>query len=97
MKTVAVQELKKRLHDYLSEVASGEVVQVIDHGQVVAELRRPTVQPTVRDVSHVLAQLHAEGVLTPGVPQDVQVYRKTNVRLRGGSSQSLLDADRADS
>ena len=96
MKTVAVQELQNRLSVYLREVASGEVVLVTDHGRIVAELRRPTTASPVKHVEHVLERLHAEGVLTPGLPQDAQAYKKTNVRLIGVGSHSLLDADRAD-
>jgi antitoxin (DNA-binding transcriptional repressor) of toxin-antitoxin stability system len=95
MKAVAVRELKNRLSAYLREVARGEVVLVTDRGRVVAELRRPSgdLPPTTLDGA--LARLHAEGALTPGLPQDKAAYRRTGVRLRDGA-QRLLDADRAE-
>ena len=96
MKAVAVKELKTHLSVYLREVASGEIVLVTDRGRVVAELRRPTLALTVGAVEHQLERLHAEGVVTPGLPQDAQAYQRTSVRLMGVESHSLLDADRAD-
>lgn len=96
MKTVAVKELKNHLSVYLREVASGEVVLVTDRGRVVAELRRPTIALTIGAVEHQLERLHAEGLVTPGLPQEAPAYRRTSIRLAGVSSQSLLDADRAE-
>jgi antitoxin (DNA-binding transcriptional repressor) of toxin-antitoxin stability system len=96
MKTVAVKELKNRLSAYLSEVAQGEVVLVIDRGQVIAELRRPKAEVSSEVTAQALAGLYAAGVLVPGLPQDAQVYCRTNVRLKSAGSQSLLDADRGE-
>lgn len=39
--TVGIRELKGKLSAYLRMVKAGEVVQVTDRGEVVAELRRP--------------------------------------------------------
>jgi antitoxin (DNA-binding transcriptional repressor) of toxin-antitoxin stability system len=94
MKAVAVRELKNRLSAYLREVARGEVVLVTDRGRVVAELRRPTGQVPLSTVEQALERLHAEGVLTPGLPQEAQAYRRTHVRM-DYPSQRLLDADRS--
>jgi antitoxin (DNA-binding transcriptional repressor) of toxin-antitoxin stability system len=94
MKAVAVKELKNRLSAYLREVASGEVVLVTDRGKVVAELRRPTREIGLGPVEQALERLHAAGVLVPGLPQAAEAYRRTRVRLREGSSQALLDAER---
>lgn len=96
MKIVAVKELKTRLSVYLREVAQGEVVLVIDRGQVVAELRRPKAEVSFGVTEQALAGLYAEGVLVPGLPQDAQVYCRTNVRLKSAVSQSLLDAERGE-
>jgi antitoxin (DNA-binding transcriptional repressor) of toxin-antitoxin stability system len=95
MKAVAVRELKNRLSAYLREVARGEVVLVTDRGRVVAELRRPSGDLPATTLDEALARLHAEGALTPGLPQDRAAYRRTRVRLRDGT-QRLLDADRAE-
>ncbi len=96
MKAVAVKELKNRLSAYLREVARGEVVLVTDRGRVVAELRRPMAEVTLGVVEQALERLYAEGVLVPGLPQKAQAYRRTQVRLAGVSSQSLLDTERAE-
>lgn len=95
MKAVAVRELKNRLSAYLREVARGEVVLVTDRGRVVAELRRPSGDAPPTTLDGVLARLHAEGALTPGLPQEKAAYRRTRVRLRDGTQQ-LLDAERAE-
>jgi antitoxin (DNA-binding transcriptional repressor) of toxin-antitoxin stability system len=94
MKAVAVRELKNRLSAYLREVARGEVVLVTDRGRVVAELRRPSGDLPPTSLDGALARLHAEGALTPGLPQDKAAYRRTRVRLHD-ETQGLLDAERA--
>jgi antitoxin (DNA-binding transcriptional repressor) of toxin-antitoxin stability system len=95
MRAVAVRELKNRLSEYLRHVARGEVVLVTDRGRVVAELRRPSSHPAPSTVDAALEQLHAEGVLVMGLPQDATAYRVTKVRI-GQPSQALLDAERGD-
>ena len=95
LKTVAVRELKNRLSAYLREVAAGEVVLVTDRGRVVAELRRPSAEALPSPAEQALERLVAAGVLTIGLPQDPSSYRRTAVRI-ARSSQTLLDAERAD-
>jgi antitoxin (DNA-binding transcriptional repressor) of toxin-antitoxin stability system len=95
MKAVAVRELKNRLSAYLREVAAGEVVLVTDRGRVVAELRRPNVEGLQSPAEQALGLLVAAGVLTVGLPQDAAAYHRPGVRIRG-SSQALLDAERAE-
>ena len=95
MKAVAVRELKNRLSAYLREVARGEVVLVTDRGRVVAELRRPSGHMPATTLDGVLARMHAEGWLSPGLPQERAAYRRTRVHLHDGS-QRLLDAERAE-
>jgi antitoxin (DNA-binding transcriptional repressor) of toxin-antitoxin stability system len=94
MKAVGVRELKNRLSAYLREVARGEVVLVTDRGRVVAELRRPSGEQPATTLDGALARLHAEGAITPGLPQDKAAYRHSRVRLSDGT-QRLLDAERA--
>ena len=95
LKTVAVRELKNRLSAYLREVAAGEVVLVTDRGRVVAELRRPSAEALPSPAEQALERLVAAGVLTIDLPQDPSSYRRTAVRI-ARSSQTLLDAERAD-
>jgi antitoxin (DNA-binding transcriptional repressor) of toxin-antitoxin stability system len=96
MKAVAVRELKNRLSAYLRDVARGEIILVTDRGRVVAELRRPSAELPLTAADQALERLHAEGVLVPGLPQRAEAYRPSEVRLKGGTSQGLLDADRDD-
>jgi antitoxin (DNA-binding transcriptional repressor) of toxin-antitoxin stability system len=96
VKAVPVRELKNRLSAYLRDVARGEVVLVTDRGRVVAELRRPSSEVAPGEVEDQLQRLHAEGLLVPGLPQQAEAYRRTRVRLAGGTSQALLDADRGE-
>jgi len=93
MKAVAVKELKNRLSAYLKEVAHGEIVLVTDRGRVVAELRKARTDVIPTTTEHVLEQLHQRGMLTPGLPQDPDVYRPSRV-TSSLSSQALLDSER---
>jgi antitoxin (DNA-binding transcriptional repressor) of toxin-antitoxin stability system len=95
MKAVAVRELKNRLSAYLREVAAGEVVLVTDRGRVVAELRRPNVEGLQSPAEQALGRLVAAGALTLGLPHDPAAYHRPGVRI-GRSSQTLLDAERAE-
>jgi antitoxin (DNA-binding transcriptional repressor) of toxin-antitoxin stability system len=95
VKAVAVRELKNRLSAYLRDVARGETILVTDRGRVVAELRRPTSEIPSGSVEQALERLHAEGILTPGLPQESEAYRRTGIHL-DGDSQRLLDGDRGE-
>jgi hypothetical protein len=67
----------------------------LDRGRVVAELRRPSVTRAPGGVEEAIERLAAEGVVTPGLPQDPAAYGRTGVRL-SGDSQSLLDDERGE-
>jgi antitoxin (DNA-binding transcriptional repressor) of toxin-antitoxin stability system len=95
MKAVAVRELKNRLSAYLRDVSRGEIVLVTDRGRVVAELRRPTSEALLSPSDLALERLHATGALTPGLPNDPDIYRPTGVRVRR-SADELLDEARGD-
>ena len=90
-----MRELRNRLRAYLREVASGEVVLVTDHGRVVAELRSPTVEEPNYPVQPALERLVAAGILSIGLPQDPEAYRRPGVRITR-PSQELLDTERAE-
>jgi antitoxin (DNA-binding transcriptional repressor) of toxin-antitoxin stability system len=92
---VAVRELKNRLSAYLRDVARGETILVTDRRRVVAELRRTTSDIPFGSVEQALERLHAEGILTPGLPQEADAYRRTRIRI-DGDSQRLLDGDRGE-
>lgn len=98
MKTAGVRDLKARLSSYLRDVARGDVVLVTDRGRVVAELRPPgtgdRASPPAdsrywRSVERGLVQPAAE-------PSPVDWSAWSRVRLHRGTSQELLDAERAE-
>ena len=96
MKAVAVKELKNRLSAYLREVASGETVLVTDRGKVVAELRRPSMDLRFTAADDALERLRSQSLLTGALPNVPEAYRRTQARLRGVTSEKILDAERGD-
>jgi antitoxin (DNA-binding transcriptional repressor) of toxin-antitoxin stability system len=90
-----VKELKNRLSAYLREVRIGEVVLVTDRGQVIAELRLPSVRTVPSGHDQALERLSAEGVLTAGLPHDPRAYRPSPLR-RAVASADLLAAERGE-
>jgi antitoxin (DNA-binding transcriptional repressor) of toxin-antitoxin stability system len=93
LKTTGIKELKNKLSAYLREVRSGSVILVSDRGQIIAEIRQPSVE-TIRDKKvTALDELAREGLVTlptagkePLLPSPIALPR--------GTSQALLDADR---
>ena len=94
MKAVGVRELKARLSQYLLEVRGGEVILVTDRGRVVAELRQPEDRATETETDHALRRLAAGGGLVVREPQNPGLYRPSPVKVREGTAQHLLDAER---
>lgn len=96
VKTAGVRELKAHLSGYLRDVARGDVVLVTDRGRVVAELRPPgaaEAAATPADLRY--RQLVERGLVRPAAaPGSVDWARSPAVRLRSGSSQELLAAER---
>jgi len=96
MKSVAIREIKDRLSSYLREVRSGEIVLITDRGNVVAELRRPSIEMRLGPVDRALEGLRASGVDISGLPQDEAAYRASPL-ARSVDSADLLDAERGQS
>ncbi len=98
MKTVGVRELKAHLSGYLRDVARGDVVLVTDRGSVVAELRPPGAAERGASPAELrYRQLVERGLLKPAsAPGSLDWTTLPRVRLRTGSSQELLDAERAE-
>ena len=99
MKAVGIKVLKARLSEYLRLVKTGETVLVTERDEVVAELRpanRQKVAPsTLEDGLERLAE-HGEAVLRS---EEIRGWRgpAAVVRLKGTTSQTLLDALRGES
>ena len=89
--------MKARLSAYLKEVAGGEVVLVTDRGRVVAELRSPgsTVTPESPLERSLRALADAGGLVVAG-PHDATAYRRSPVRVPGGTAQELLAEERSE-
>ncbi len=87
-----IKQVKNRLSYYLRRVRDGELVEVTDRGEVVAELRAPR-SPRKNADEAALARLEAEGIATrpkqAGAFRDFEpvVPKKKGFRL----SQLVLD------
>jgi len=96
VKTVGVRDLKAHLSGYLRDVARGDVVLVTDRGRVVAELRPPgAAERGASPVDLRYLKLVDRGLLRPAAaPGSVDWASLPRLRLRRGTSQELLDAER---
>ena len=96
MTSVGIRELKARLSSYVRRVRQGEVIQVTDRGEVVAELRPPS---SAKRVPVELAGLHemaSRGMVRLGKSNRGMRYPRSPVRLPEGSAKAALDAERED-
>jgi prevent-host-death family protein len=96
VKTAGVRELKSNLSSYLRDVARGDVVLVTDRGRVVAELRPAgAAEKSASPAELRYRQLVDRGLLKPAAaPGSMDWTSLPRLRLRRGSSQELLDAER---
>ena len=99
MKAVGVKVLKARLSEYLRLVKAGEVVLVTERDTVVAELRPANRQNRApADLGEQLEVLAEQGNATLR-SESIQGWPgpREKLRLKGFSTQSLLDDIREDS
>jgi prevent-host-death family protein len=98
MKTAGVRELKTHLSGYLRDVARGDVVLVTDRGRVVAVLRPPgTAERSASPEDLRYRRLVDRGLLRPAAaPGSIDWSAAPRVRLKRGTSQELLDAERGE-
>lgn len=93
MIAVPVGELKNRLSEYLRLVRAGEEILVTDHGEVVAELRKPSRAAELEQ--NPFADLIRRGLARPpSRPHDPKLYRRFKPVLKGVTAQQLLDEER---
>jgi len=97
MQSVGIRELKNRLSHYVREVRQGEVVQVTDRGEVVAELRPPVPQHELFAKYPRLLELAEQGRIRLGGPNRPELYERMPPALKGITSTELLDQDRGES
>jgi antitoxin (DNA-binding transcriptional repressor) of toxin-antitoxin stability system len=98
MKTAGVRDLKAHLSGFLRDVAHGDVVLVTDRGRVVAELRPPgAADRSASPVDLRYRQIVERGLVRPAAaPGSVDWAAVPRIRLRRGTSQELLDAERGE-
>jgi antitoxin (DNA-binding transcriptional repressor) of toxin-antitoxin stability system len=95
MRAVGVRELKNRLSEYLRLVKAGEEVLITDRGEVIAELRQPTLRRT-RSAEAGIEELARQGKARIGLPNDASAYPRLERVLPSGTAARLLDAERAE-
>lgn len=92
IRSVNIRALKDGLSAYLRDVRRGDVVLVTDRGQVVAELRQPTLQaPAPETAQSRLAQLAERGKIRLGLPNTPAAYPEPCVRLPSESVREALE------
>ena len=97
MQSVGIRELKNRLSHFVREVRQGEVVQVTDRGEVVAELRPPVARHELFAKYPRLVELAEQGRIRLGQPNRPELYERMPPALRGITAAELLDQDRGES
>lgn len=95
MRTVGISELKSHLSEYVRSVREGEELLITAHGEVVAELRRPT-QERPTHLPAGLQELLRRGATWSLTRNDPSLYRTQKRVLRDLTARDLLDWDRAD-
>lgn len=97
MKAVGVKDLKARLSEYLRYVRAGEAVLVTDRGEVVAELRPPSVSYGAPGPDPDLEGLLAKGdVSPPAREKEGWVWAVKGRGLPVGTAAALLERLRED-
>jgi antitoxin (DNA-binding transcriptional repressor) of toxin-antitoxin stability system len=90
IRSVNIRALKDGLSAYLRDVRRGDIVLVTDRGQVIAELRQPTLHAVGMDPPAArLSQLAEAGRVRLGLPNWAGAYGESRLRL---STQSVRDA-----
>jgi antitoxin (DNA-binding transcriptional repressor) of toxin-antitoxin stability system len=95
MKEVGIRELKNRLSEYVRLVRGGEVVQVTDRGEVVAELRPPSGGMGVESYPG-LAEMARRGTIRLGEANRPGLYPLLEPVAPPGTAARLLDEERGD-
>ena len=97
MKQVGIRELKDHLSEYIRHVREGEVVVVTDRGEVVAELRAPSVDSELEKRYPGLAEMARKGLVRlPLKPNHPGAYPRLQSVTPPGTAARLLDEDRGE-
>lgn len=92
MKAVSVKRLKTRLSEYLRLVKTGETVLIVDHEEVIAELRpAPRQSAGGLSVEDQLQMLAAAGEITrASLPKGDWTWKVKGLGLPPGTAARLL-------
>lgn len=97
MKEVGIRELKNRLSEFIRLVRAGEVVVITDRGEIVAELRPPSVGGDLVEKYPILGDMARRGLIRlPLVAKRPGIYRRLPAVTPPGTAQRLLDEDRGE-
>jgi prevent-host-death family protein len=94
MERVGIRALKNRLGHYIRQVRAGHPIQIIDRGDVVAELVPPGGSMTSADPRPT--ELARHGLVRLGAPSDRQLYPRLPPIFPPGTAKRLLDEERGD-
>ena len=93
IKSVGVKKLKDQLSAYLREVKNGGVVLVTDRGDVIAEIRSPSLYRYAPENHSLEQDLIERGVLIPPLSSKKECPRSP-VTLKPGTASRILNEDR---
>lgn len=96
LKTVGIKELKNNLSAYLRDVRRGTRILVSDRNTIVAELREPLGETTLREsINIVLSDWVQAGLVTLPSAERTNIT-KSPLRLKSGISVELLNQERGE-
>lgn len=97
MVSTGIRNLKNNLSRYIRRVASGERIEVTDHGRVVAELGPPMAGAGgQRRGRSGYEDLLAAGIVRPPVEDGDPLADWPTIKLRRGIATALIDEDRGE-
>jgi len=97
MKQVGIRELKDHLSEYIRHVREGEVVMVTDRGEVVAELRSPSIGGELEQKYPGLVEMARKGLVRlPVKPNHPGAHPRLRSVTPPGMAARLLDDDRGE-
>ena len=93
VKTVGIKKLKDSLSAYIRAVRKGSIILVTDHGNVVAEIRKPEKEYTqIRRDAIRQDWIDSNKLHVPSEGRKKII--KTSISLPAGTSLRLLDLER---
>lgn len=97
MRQVGIRQLKDHLSEYIRNVREGEVIAVTDRGEVVAELRAPSVGGELEVRYPGLAEMARKGLVRlPLKPNHPELYPRLTSVTPPGTAAKLLAEDRGE-